>query len=153
MPDIFISYASEDRNRVAPIVAGLESAGYEVWWDRRIGIGASFDREIERAIENSRCVLVVWTQHAVESDWVRSEAQEGLNRNILVPVLLDDIAVPLAFRRTQTADLVGWRESSEELYGVYEAVGRIVGRDAEEAPRSASKPANGDRVQQEKMIW
>ena len=37
MADVFISYASEDRERVKPIVGSIEDAGFSVWWDRRIG--------------------------------------------------------------------------------------------------------------------
>ena len=47
MADIFVSYAAEDRERVRPLVTALESQGYSVWWDGRIGIGNSFDRVIE----------------------------------------------------------------------------------------------------------
>ncbi|MEE4302150.1 MAG: toll/interleukin-1 receptor domain-containing protein [Pseudomonadales bacterium] len=73
MADIFLSYASEDRERVRPLVAALEAEGLSVWWDRELRPGPSFDLEIERAIEAARCVVVVWSEHAVASEWVRSE--------------------------------------------------------------------------------
>jgi TolB-like protein len=105
MADVFISYATEDRERVKPIVEAIEDAGFSVWWDRRIGLGASFDREIERELDAARCVVVVWSAGSVESDWVRNEAQEGLDRGVLVPLVIDDVRPPLAFRRAQTAAL------------------------------------------------
>ncbi len=46
MADIFLSYASEDRERVQPLAEVLEGQGYSVWWDTRIGVATSFDREI-----------------------------------------------------------------------------------------------------------
>jgi TolB-like protein len=103
MADVFISYAREDKERVKPVVDAIEGAGYSVWWDRRIGIGRSFDREIERELDSCACVVVIWSSTSVESDWVRNEAQEGLDRGILVPVILDDVKQPLAFRRVQAA--------------------------------------------------
>ncbi|MCZ6871640.1 MAG: TIR domain-containing protein [Gammaproteobacteria bacterium] len=36
MADIFLSYASEDRERVRPLVAALETGGFSVWWDSDI---------------------------------------------------------------------------------------------------------------------
>ena len=99
--DVFVSYASADRERVAPLVSALENQGWQVWWDRKIEAGEAFDREIEAALAEARCVVVVWTDASVESDWVRAEAGEGLDRGVLIPVLLDGVRPPLAFRRTQ----------------------------------------------------
>ncbi len=36
MADIFLSYASEDRERVIPLVEALQADGFSVWWDRNI---------------------------------------------------------------------------------------------------------------------
>lgn len=105
MVDIFVSYSSEDREQVRPIVQALSDVGWTVWWDREIGAGTAFDREIEKAIDEARCVVVVWTENSVESEWVRTEANEGLEKNILVPVQLTSIKPPLAFRRIQMIDL------------------------------------------------
>lgn len=102
MIDVFVSYKSEDRERVVPIVEALEGAGWKVWWDKNIEAGRAYDREIEVAIDEAKCVLVVWTADSIDSDWVRNEAGEGLDREILVPVVLDDVRPPLAFRRQQT---------------------------------------------------
>ena len=108
MADIFISYASVDRPRVKPLVEALKQRGWSVWWDRTILAGKTFDRVIEAALKDSRCVMVLWSKDSVESDWVWTEADEGKRRRILVPAVLDDIVIPFAFRRIQTANLVGW---------------------------------------------
>ena len=121
MADVFISYATEDRERVKPIVETIEKASFSVWWDPRIGLGSSFDREIERELDAARCVVVVWSAHSVNSDWVRTEAHEGLDRGVLVPVSIDDVKPPLAFRRTQTAVLSS-APTEEELAPVLAAV-------------------------------
>ena len=44
MADVFLSYASEDRTRIEPLVRALEAGGLTVWWDRHIGMGLQFDR-------------------------------------------------------------------------------------------------------------
>ncbi len=91
---IFVSYAREDRERVAPLVAWLESAGFDVWWDTHIAPGRTFDRTIEAALEDSQAVIVVWSAHSIGSDWVQTEATEGLERDILFPVLFDAVRPP-----------------------------------------------------------
>lgn len=68
MADVFVSYASEDRDRIAPLAHVIESEDLTVWWDRRIGMGARFDREIERELDAAKCVVVVWSEHSVDSD-------------------------------------------------------------------------------------
>lgn len=104
MADIFLSYSSLDRARVQPLVEGLQAHGWSVWWDRDIAPGRGFEEEIDREISAAECVLVVWSSDSVNSRWVRNEALEGLERNILVPVLLDDVRIPVAFRQSQAVD-------------------------------------------------
>ena len=45
MSDIFVSYKSDDRDRVRPIIDALEAAGWEVWWDTHIEAGRAFGLE------------------------------------------------------------------------------------------------------------
>src|SRR6185295_11959815 len=47
MSQIFVSYASADRERVERLVHALEADGLEVWWDRDIASGQSFHKVIE----------------------------------------------------------------------------------------------------------
>jgi TIR domain len=79
-----------------------------VWWDRRILPGQTWDEVIAEVLAAAHCVVVVWTKASVDSDWVRIEANFGRERQILVPVLLEAIEVPLAFRLIQAASLAGW---------------------------------------------
>ena len=104
MTDVFLSYASEDRVRVRPLVDLLERQGWTVWWDREIHAGPRFDQVIEKALDQASCVVVVWSRQSVQSDWVQTEASEGLERDILVPVRIDDVRLPLGFRRSRGAD-------------------------------------------------
>jgi tetratricopeptide (TPR) repeat protein len=111
--DIFISYASQDRDRVLPLVTALKARGWSVWWDREIVPGARFEARIEDALAQARCVVVVWTETSVASDWVRAEALEGLGRHVLVPLTLDPVRLPLSFRHQNAAQLNGWTGDPE----------------------------------------
>jgi hypothetical protein len=108
MADIFVSYASADRELVRPIVALLEGEGWSVWWDTRIAGGDRWDGTIKREIEAARCVVVVWTPRSSDREWVLDEAEEGRNRGILVPIMIGVESPPLGFRRIQARDLTGW---------------------------------------------
>ena len=105
MAEIFFSYASEDRERVRPLIELLQRAGWNVWWDRDIAAGAGFEETIDREIQDARCVIVAWSRDSVASRWVRNEALEGLERDILIPVMLEDVRIPVAFRQAQAIDL------------------------------------------------
>jgi len=108
MSDVFVSYASADRPGVKPLVDALRQQGWSVWWDRTILPGKTWDQVIEAALADARCVIVVWSRDSIQSDWVRTEADEGKRRGILVPALLDEVNIPLAFKRIQAANLVDW---------------------------------------------
>ena len=108
MRDIFLSYARVDIERVRPLVHHLEEAGWSVWWDQKIPAGSQWDQVIERALAQTRAVIVVWTKDSVDSRWVRTEAREGLERDILIPIRLDPVQLPLEFRSTHTVDFTSW---------------------------------------------
>jgi TIR domain-containing protein len=42
--DIFISYASEDRERAGQLAQAFGAMGWSVWWDRRIIVGKAYDQ-------------------------------------------------------------------------------------------------------------
>jgi TIR domain len=112
MADVFISYASEDRDRVRPLAHALGTQGWSVWWDRHIVAGQTFDEVIERELTSARSVVTLWSASSIASEWVRNEAAVAAERGVLVPALIDRVALPLEFRRKQTVDLVGWDGST-----------------------------------------
>ena len=77
MSQIFVSYASADRERVERLVHALEADGLEVWWDRDIASGQSFHKVIEQALTAAPCVIVAWTRQSIASEWVLNEASDA----------------------------------------------------------------------------
>ena len=108
MAQVFVSYASEDRERAAQLAAALGAQGWSVWWDRDIVIGQAFDQVIEAELESAGCVVVLWSAHSVTSEWVKNEATAAADRGVLLPAQIDSARLPLAFRSRQTADLCDW---------------------------------------------
>jgi hypothetical protein len=114
MSGIFISYASEDRDKAEMLAHALEQKGWPVWWDRQIPFGKSFDEVIEENLARAGCVLVLWTKVSVESRWVRSEASDAAAREVLIPVLFEpDVKIPLEFRLLQAVNLCQWHPNAE----------------------------------------
>ena len=139
MPDIFISYAREDRPLVQRLAAQLERKGWSVWWDRLVLAGKHYDDEISRALDETKAVIVVWSVHSVSSKWVRAEANEGLKRDILVPVQFDDSQVPLPFRMVQGIQLEG-RSIMAGSRAYQELIAALESLIGERAPAVAAAP-------------
>ena len=62
MSDIFISYASQDRQKAQLLAGVLEAQGWSVFWDRTIPPGKTFDEFIEAALDESKC----WSYFGLE---------------------------------------------------------------------------------------
>ena len=141
MKEIFISYAKGDRSRAAELAALLEAQEWRVWWDRQIPPGRTFDEVIEEALTRAACVIVLWSAESVASRWVRSEASAAAERSVLIPALIENVAIPLEFRRMQAANLVDWSgdAESEDVRALLDTVRQYVGAGST-ASAAASRP-------------
>ncbi len=113
MADIFLSYTEQDREQARRVATMLESVGWSVWWDRRIPAGETWRSVLEEALQNMRCMIVLWSARSIESEWVSEEATEGRRVGKLVPVLIEPVRPPAGFREIQAADLTNWDGSPE----------------------------------------
>lgn len=147
MADIFISYAKEDREKAGELARLLEQRQWTVWWDREIAIGLSFDEVIEREILAGSCVIVLWTAHAVGSKWVRREARSAAHREVLVPILAENVALPLEFTDLQAADLTAWDHIADhpEFEKVVRRIEALVPRAAGTLTPGRPAATRGDR--------
>lgn len=136
--DVFLSYAREDRTRAERIARALTEQGWSVWWDTNLVGGQRWQAEIDRALDAARCVVVLWSHASAQSHWVLDEAGEGLSRGILVPVVVDDVEIPLGFRQVQAVNPAGAGDDRDRaLDDVIAGVARILGG----ARLKPSKPA------------
>ena len=142
MYDVFLSYAREDRERAKAFAAALETCGVSVWWDSKIRPGKSWDTAIEETLGQVRAAIVLWSRNSVKARWVKEEAERALQREILIPVQIDDVELPLGFSRLQTADLQDWSGTLDhpELAGVLESLSDLLSRPVL-APTSEERPA------------
>ena len=150
MSDIFISYASEDRDRAQDLADALISRGWSVWWDRKIPLGESYDEVIEKALGESKCAIVLWSAMSVASEWVRNEASEAKRRGILVPVFLETVDAPLAFRLLNGADLHDWQAGTphSEFDQLVERVAELLGKPQSSAPTESVRKSRSQAREQ-----
>lgn len=141
VPDVFISYSSKDRAWVSDLAKALEASGFSVWWDRDLIAGENFLTKIEEMLDKAGCVITVWSEDAVKSDWVIPESQRAVKRNVWVPLLYKPTRIPVAFEMRQNADLQAWKGSVGEdcFKSLLRAVEKVLGR---------LKPATDDPVKQ-----
>lgn len=73
--DIFISYATEDKETVAtPLANALQGLGFSVWYDDfELQIGDNLRESIDRGIAHSRVGLVILSKPFFGKDWTKYE--------------------------------------------------------------------------------
>lgn len=108
MPDLFISYAREDRDTALALAQALQRRGIDVWWDRELTGGGDFAAEIERNLRAAPVAVVLWSAASVLSDFVRDESSRARDLQKLVPVRISPVELPLGFGTLHTLDLLDW---------------------------------------------
>lgn len=110
--NVFISHSSEDEEYAREIATRLEDQGIDVWYDGwSLKPGDSIISKIEAGIEGADVLLVLLSKASLKSSWVQAEINASFNkmlsdRNIrVIPVLIEDVEVPLLLRDRQYVDL------------------------------------------------
>ena len=89
-PYIFISYSHRDYERVQPILRGLVSKGYRLWYDEGIDPGTEWPESIANHLGGSAVCLAFLSPHSASSRNCRREINFTLARNIeLLTVFLE----------------------------------------------------------------
>ena len=89
--DVFISYASADRNYAEALARDLEDSGYRTWWDSKLLGGERFRKTILAQLEAAAAAVVIWTRNSVESDWVYDEASRARAAKKLITVRVAEL--------------------------------------------------------------
>ena len=148
MADVFVSYSRSDRARVAPLVAAIDGSHQTDQPFALIAAGQQFDDQIEAELLAASAVLVVWTPTSVLSRWVRGEARDAAERDILVPVRFENARLPIDARAIQTTDLDNWGEdpTSAPFQDLLRSLSAVIERQRAAKlarPAATSAPAAG----------
>jgi hypothetical protein len=110
MPDpdlfLFVSHVSEDRQAALEIVDELERRAVSCWIaPRDVHPGRPFDDEIVEAIEACRAMLLVFSDHCNEHEYIRREITvAGESHKVIIPFRLEN-AQPRRGLRVRLSDL------------------------------------------------
>jgi pSer/pThr/pTyr-binding forkhead associated (FHA) protein len=108
--DVFVSYSRRDRDVMRYIRESLVATGLKVWSDESLEPGSkSWRLSVERAIENSACVLVILSPEAKQSEWVGEEINYAHIHKVRIFTVLtkgdESDSVPLGLTGMQWIDM------------------------------------------------
>jgi len=139
---VFVSYARSDEDLAAEIADGLREAGYEVWRDDELPAHRAYAEVIEERIKGAGAVVVLWSDEAAKSQWVRAEADTARSALTLVQATLDGTIPPLPFNQIQCADLRKWdgQRTAPGWKKLLASVAELAGsREVKESSRPSSR--------------
>lgn len=153
---VFISYAREDVGIAAAVAERLISHDLTVWWDRSLVAGEVFAAAIHKELEAATRVIVLWSTNSVRSPWVLDEAARARDMAKLLPIRVDNCAIPLGFGSLNTIEYQTWLSDSAKLAAMIRQKTAQVGV-AAAVPQAA--PTKQEAVQaspardQEAILW
>ncbi|WP_265529391.1 TIR domain-containing protein [Sphingomicrobium marinum] len=147
MSDIFISYARPNEPIAKMLADAMREAGYTVWRDDELPAHRSYSEVIEERLRAAKAVVVIWSDDAARSQWVRAEADAAREAGTLVQLSVDGSTPPLPFNQIQCADLKGWMgdRSAAGWIKVESSVAVLAGRAGDDA-RDTTAGARADRL-------
>src|SRR3954452_18171850 len=91
--DVFISHSAQDKTIADAACAALENAGIRCWIaPRDVQPGRSFAREITRAIQQSKAMVLIFSAHSNNSQQVLREVQLAVAEHLhIVQLRIEDV--------------------------------------------------------------
>jgi hypothetical protein len=120
----FVSYSTRDQVFCDRLYVNLQEHRVRCWYaPKDLKTGDRFRQEIEDAISLHDKLLVILSEHSVNSDWVQEEVESCFERerrqerNILFPIRIDNAIldtnrawVAAIRRQRQIGDFTGWKD-------------------------------------------
>lgn len=123
---VFLSHNRQDKDIARRLGAQLRLVGADVWFDDwEIRAGDSIPGKVNEGLGSVDTVLLVWSENADSSEWVRAELETAIAQGLedqtlrVVPLILDDTPLPPLLRRLRWVDL----QDGDETRAVNEVMG------------------------------
>ena len=108
-PNVFVSHASEDKDRfVTAFATKLRASGINAWLDKwEIQPGDSLvDKVFEAGIRAAQIVIIILSRNSIKKPWVKAEVEASIMKRIeegirIIPIVLDDLVggeIPTALK-------------------------------------------------------
>jgi hypothetical protein len=129
-PKVFVSHASEDKDRfVIPFSKKLREKGIDAWVDNwEILPGDSLvDKIFDDGIKNAEAFIIVLSEISVKKPWVREELNASFIKRIekrckIIPILIDACEVPECLKSTLWERIKSLEDYSESLEKIIRAI-------------------------------
>jgi hypothetical protein len=136
---LFVSHVAEDRAPALEVVGELERRGIKCWIaPRNVRPGHPFDDEIVAALEDSRAMLLIFSEQCNESEYIRREVTvAGESHKLIIPFRIED-AHPRKGLRVRLSDL-HWIDGFASREHAIDELAQHLG-----APKAAHQPQQED---------
>lgn len=128
--DVFLVSAVADRDIARLVARRLRSLKFKVAFNQNQA-DETFDPKDARDATNAQSILVLWSENAVKSDWVRAAASIGNSRpGTLLQAAIDKTIPYEPFRQEKRISIEGMtsRKLPEGFFRIVEELGRRGGR-------------------------
>ena len=133
MANLFLSHSSTDKPFVRQLAGDLMVKGHEVWLDEwEIKVGHSIPLKIEHGLSGADFVVLVLSEHAVQSAWVEREwhakywDQLSSRKECVLPCLLEKCDIPKLLNGIKYANFV--KSYSGGLCELLDGIAPVVGK-------------------------
>ena len=145
MADIFVSYASQDRDAAFRIVAFLEQNGIRCWVaPRDVPPGMEYGQAIIEGIAQSRALVLILSDQSNESQFVRKEVERAVSKTKpVLPVRIREVkpSGSLEFFISSSQWVDAWKSPMEQHLLPLVAAIKAMGTPGAAAVRSSTLPA------------
>lgn len=131
--DVFISYATEDKDSVVgPLAHALKTRGLVVWYDEfELRIGDSLRRKIDAGLARSRFGVVVLSHAFFAKNWPQYEldglvTREMTGEQIILPLWHNISKDEIVTRSPSLADKVARRTSDATIDEIADEISEVV---------------------------
>ncbi|ABF42475.1 Toll-Interleukin receptor [Candidatus Koribacter versatilis Ellin345] len=129
-PKVFVSYASEDKQRfVLQFATELRANGVEAWLDRwEILPGDSLvEKLFNEGLKNADAVIVVVSSTSVVKPWVKAELDTATVNRItkqvkIIPVVIDSCEIPESLKSLLWVRIHNLQSYVDELHQILSAI-------------------------------
>ena len=131
--DVFVVAALEDRDMAKLVTRRLRGLKMRVWYDAK-STDDVFDAKESRAIDRSKAMIVLWSENAVKSSFVRAAAGQGYSKiqegYPFIQAALDDVVPYEPYSTDERHELVGFtsRTNTEGWFGIVSLLEKQQGR-------------------------
>lgn len=119
-PFIFISYAHEDKEEVAPVIRGLQQRGYRVWYDHGIHGGKNWIDALGEKVDLCSVFILFISQYYMTSPMCKTELSLAKEQNkTIIPIYLEKVQLDAGMRLALAgiqALMPDWKRNERALW-------------------------------------